>query len=64
MSEITKNMTIAEIIKMNPKNAERLMTFGMGCVTCGESQEETLEEAANVHGLNADNLVRALNALS
>lgn len=57
-------MTIGEIIRLNPKHAETLMTFGMGCVGCGASQGETLEEAAAVHGMNIDNLLRALNALS
>lgn len=63
MAKISKDMTIGEIIGINPKCVETLMTFGMGCVGCPSSQGETLEEAANVHGINVDNLVRALNAL-
>lgn len=63
MEKVTKDMTIGEIIRLNPKYAEVLMTFGMGCVGCPASQAETLEEAAQVHGLELDNLLRALNAL-
>ena len=63
MEKVTKDMTIGEIIRINPKYAEVLMTFGMGCVGCPASQAETLEEAAQVHGLELDNLLRALNAL-
>jgi hybrid cluster-associated redox disulfide protein len=63
MEKVTKDMTIGEIIKINPRYAEVLMTFGMGCVGCPSSQAETLEEAVQVHGLDLDNLLRALNSL-
>lgn len=63
MEKVTKDMTIGEIIRINPRYAEVLMTFGMGCVGCPSSQAETLEEAAQVHGLQLDNLLRALNSL-
>lgn len=63
MERITKDMTIGEIIKISPRSAETLMTFGMGCVGCPSAQAETIEEAAQVHGINLGNLLRALNAL-
>lgn len=63
MEKVTKDMTIGEIVKMNPKYVEVLMTFGMGCVGCPSAQAETLEEAAQVHGLDINNLLRALNSL-
>jgi hybrid cluster-associated redox disulfide protein len=63
MVKITKDMTIGEIIRINPKYAEVLMNFGMGCVGCPASQAETLEEAAQVHGLELDSLVKALNEI-
>lgn len=63
MEKVTKDMTIGEIIKVNPRYAEVLMTFGMGCVGCPSAQAETLGEAAQVHGLELDNLLRALNSL-
>ncbi|MDO5039284.1 DUF1858 domain-containing protein [Clostridium sp.] len=58
---ITKDMTIGEIIKKDPTRAEVLMAFGMGCVGCPSAQAETLEEAAEVHGLNLEALLEALN---
>lgn len=63
MEKVTKDMTIGEVVRMNPKYVEVLMTFGMGCVGCPSSQAETVEQAAQVHGLDIDNLLRALNAL-
>lgn len=58
---ITKDMTIGEVVRQNPEKAEVLMSFGMGCVGCPSAQSETIEEAAIVHGLNLDSLLEALN---
>ncbi|MGL4772393.1 MAG: DUF1858 domain-containing protein [Clostridium sp.] len=58
---ITKDMTIGELVKNNPEKAEVLMSFGMGCVGCPSAQAETVEEAAMVHGINLDVLLKALN---
>jgi hybrid cluster-associated redox disulfide protein len=58
---ITKDMTIGEVVRQNPESAEVLMSFGMGCVGCPSAQAETLEEAAMVHGLKLDELLAALN---
>ena len=58
---ITKEMTIGEIIKANSNKADVLMKFGMGCVGCPSAKAETIEEAANVHGINLNELLEALN---
>lgn len=58
---ITKDMTIGEVVRLNPEKAEVLMSFGMGCVGCPSAQAETIEEAAMVHGLNLEALLEALN---
>jgi hybrid cluster-associated redox disulfide protein len=59
--QITKDMTIGEIIRQDMSKADVLMSFGMGCVGCPSSQGETLEEAAMVHGLDLSALLEALN---
>ena len=58
---ITKDMTIGEIIKNKPAAAEVLASFGMGCVFCPSAQAETVEQAAMVHGLDLNQLMEALN---
>lgn len=58
---ITKDMTIGEVLKVNPNRADVLMSFGMGCVGCPSAQAETVEEAAYVHGINLQELLMALN---
>jgi hybrid cluster-associated redox disulfide protein len=54
-------MLIGDLIKQKPEAAGILMRFGMGCVGCPSAQMESLEEAAGVHGLNLDDLLKALN---
>ena len=58
---INKDMTIGEVVRNCPEKAEVLMSFGMGCVGCPSAQSETIEEAAIVHGLNLEELLKALN---
>ncbi|WP_352405095.1 MULTISPECIES: DUF1858 domain-containing protein [Sporanaerobacter] len=59
--EITKDMLIGEIVRNKPEAIETLLRFGMGCIGCPSSQMESLEEAAMVHGINLEELLRALN---
>ncbi|MCM1175575.1 MAG: DUF1858 domain-containing protein [Blautia sp.] len=63
MSEITKDMTIGEILRANPDVAPILMNAGMHCLGCPSAQGESLEEAAMVHGMNIDDLMTQIAAL-
>ena len=60
--QITKDMTIGEILRINEGLAPVLMAGGMHCVGCPSSQMETIEEAAMVHGIEPDALVNEINA--
>jgi hybrid cluster-associated redox disulfide protein len=59
--KISKEMTIGEIVRNYPECVEVLMNFGMGCVGCPSAQAETLEEAGRVHGIDVEQLIKALN---
>lgn len=61
--DITKDMTIGQIIVKNPNVAPILMEAGMHCLGCPASQGESLEEAAMVHGLDIDDLMAKIAAL-
>ena len=62
MAQVTKEMTIGELLNMNPNVAPILMEIGMHCLGCPASQGESLAEAAMVHGIDADLLVEKINA--
>lgn len=60
MEGITKEMTIGEILRTNPDVAPILMDAGMHCLGCPSAQGESLEEAAMVHGIDVDALMKAI----
>lgn len=64
MAEITKDMTIGEILRTNPDIAPVLMNAGMHCLGCPSAQGESLEEAAMVHGLDIDSLMKEIGKLA
>ena len=59
---VTKEMTIGQLLMENPTVAPILMEIGMHCLGCPSAQAESLEDAAMVHGLDADELVEKINA--
>lgn len=60
-AKITKDMIIADIVAVDRGLVPILMQAGMHCVGCPSAQGETLEEAAMVHGMNADEIIKAMN---
>ena len=58
---INKDMIIADMLKIDPGIAAILMASGMHCIGCPSAQGQTLDEAAMVHGMNADELVVNVN---
>jgi len=61
MAKVTKDMIIADILKIDMGIAPILLNSGMNCVGCPAAKGETLEEAAVVHGMNADTLAEEIN---
>lgn len=61
MESITKETTIGDILNIKPEAIPVLMEIGMHCIGCPASQGETVAEAAMVHGVDADELVKRMN---
>jgi hybrid cluster-associated redox disulfide protein len=60
-ARVSKDMIISDILQIDPGIAAVLMASGMHCVGCPASQGESLDEAAAVHGMVADELVDTVN---
>ena len=60
-TQVTKDTKIGELLGISADVAPVLFSIGMHCLGCPASQMETIEEAAAVHGVDADELVNALN---
>ncbi len=59
--KVTKDMTMGQMLDMDRGIAYILMQCGMHCVGCPSSIGESLEEACAVHGLNSDDVLKAIN---
>ena len=59
--EITKDMTLAEVLNYRKNAPEILLGFGMHCFSCPISQMETVEEACQVHDCDLDLLLKKIN---
>ena len=60
--KITKDTIIGDVLKIDRELAPFFLEIGMHCLGCPSAQAETLEEAAMVHGLDAEDLVDKINA--
>ncbi len=59
--KIEKTTKIGELLEENPEKADILLEAGMHCLGCPASQEETIEEACMVHGIDVDEILEKLN---
>ena len=60
MTQITKSTMIGELLQIDQNIAPILLNIGMHCLGCPSSQMETVEEAAMVHGIDPDALVKEI----
>lgn len=58
---ITKEMTMGELLSIDRGFAVVLMNAGMHCIGCPSSIGESLEEACMVHGIEVDELLKNIN---
>ena len=62
MAQVTKDTLIGEALQINlEKIAPILMDMGMHCLGCPASQGESIEQACEVHGVKADEIVEKIN---
>ena len=61
MKTITKEMTIREVLEIDPTTAPIMTEYGMHCMGCPFSQMESLEMGCAAHGSDVNALVDKLN---
>ena len=63
MTQITKDTVIADILTVAPDTAPLFQSIGMHCLGCVMSSGETLGQACEVHGVNADEFLAKLTTM-
>ncbi len=59
--KIDKDTKIGELMEQAPEKVDILLEAGMHCIGCPASQEETIEEACMVHGIDVDEVLEKIN---
>ncbi len=59
---ITKDTIIGDVLRIDPSCGELFLEIGMHCLGCPSATGETIAEACEIHGADADELVAKLNA--
>ena len=62
MAQINRQTVIGDILDLDGTTALFFLEMGMHCLGCPASRGETIEQACEVHGVDADELVAKLNA--
>ena len=63
MTQINKDTIIADILTVAPNAAPLFQSIGMHCLGCAMANGETLSEACEAHGVDADEFLTKLLAL-
>ncbi len=61
VSVVTPDTNIGDLVLFHPETADILYEIGMHCLGCPASGAETVRQAAEVHGINAEALTTLLN---
>ncbi|MBP3308524.1 MAG: DUF1858 domain-containing protein [Clostridia bacterium] len=59
--KVTKETLIGDVLDFNVDTARFFFEIGMHCLGCPHSRGESIEEACQVHGTDADELVKNIN---
>lgn len=58
---VTKDSIIGDVLDFDRTTAEYFFAMGMHCLGCPSARGETIGQACQVHGVDADELVDKLN---
>jgi len=61
MASVTKDTIILDVLRLDQGTAPFFLEIGMHCLGCPSASGESIAEACEVHGVDADELVAKLN---
>lgn len=61
MDQITKEMTIMEVVNQFPQTIKVFYSHGLFCIGCSVAYRETVEQGAVTHGIEVGPLITELN---
>lgn len=61
MEKVTRKTIIGDILDFDRETGKFFLEIGMHCLGCPSARGESIEEACEVHGTDADELVDRIN---
>jgi hybrid cluster-associated redox disulfide protein len=61
MDQITKDMAIMEVVNKHPQCIKVFYQHGLFCIGCSVAYRESVEQGAQAHGIDVDQLMKELN---
>ena len=61
MAQVTKDTIIIDALNLDSGTAKFFMEIGMHCLGCPSASGESIEQACEVHGADADELINKIN---
>ena len=58
---VTKESVIGDVLDAEPTTAQFFLAMGMHCLGCPSARGESIADACEVHGVDADDLVDQIN---
>ena len=62
MQKVTKDTIISEVLRIDRGTAPFFLEIGMHCLGCPSASGETIEQACEVHGVDANELLSKINS--
>ena len=62
MAQVTKDTIVMDVLRIDEGTAPFFFEIGMHCLGCPMSRGESIADACAVHGTDADELVKKINA--
>lgn len=62
LREITKDMTIGDVLDQEKSLVPFFLEMGMHCLGCPSARGESIEQACMVHDVDADEFIAKVNA--
>ena len=61
MEKVTRKTIIGDILDFDRETGKFFLEIGMHCLGCPSARGESIEDACDVHGTDADELVEKIN---
>ena len=59
--QVTRKSIIGDVLDAAPDTAVFFLEIGMHCLGCPAARGESIEDACDVHGTDADELIKKIN---